>query len=100
MRRGEFSCVECGGPSRVTALPIRTTQQPNLHEHSPDLRKESRKRMFGFFGERCGAGRGERSEANRRRQPGPAASVRLPSAAPIAGPAGRALHSCAERTPW
>jgi hypothetical protein len=71
------SCVECGGPSRVTALPIRTTQQPNLHEHSPDLRQEFRKWMFGSLESANGAGRGVGSEAQGRRQPGPAASVRF-----------------------
>jgi hypothetical protein len=54
------SSVDIGGPSRVTALPIRTTQQPNLHEHSPDPGKESRKRVFGFSERAMGPG-GERA---------------------------------------
>jgi hypothetical protein len=64
--RRQFACtfeiVEFWRPAARHPLPNRTTQQPNLHEHSPDPRKESRKRKFGFFGELWGPG-GESSEA-------------------------------------
>jgi excisionase family DNA binding protein len=56
-RRRDESSVEAQRASPPS--PFRTTQQPNLHEHSPDLRKETRKLMFGFSGSALGPG-GER----------------------------------------